>query len=196
MTDFEQHGKLQALVQSSFTMNQQQGEDEPNSASRTISINTRLMWDIVLYNLANGRASSASPRLNALFDDSSFFPNDNGDEDEEDIIEMEISHDPIVEVILSNGQALPPQSGQQRNPASVDRSRSLPAGDARQDLQSTRPTAAAALPELDTALSEPTNPSAWPVPAHASPLDVTYDPFFQFQVPGSLFMGTWEVGNL
>lgn len=147
------------------------------------------MWDIILYNSASSRATSASSRLGMLFDDDSLFPSTINiiAEEEEDTVEMEICLDPTVEVLLSNGQARPPQSNRPRS-ASAHHSSYHPTA------QST--SSAPAGPQMDTSLGEPSMPAHWPVPANASPLDLSYDPFFQFQDPGSPFMGTWQVGNL
>lgn len=140
-----------------------------------------------------------------LFDESSFFADDNTDEAGDDsTVEMEISHNPTaVEVILSNGQALPPQSGQRKNAANVDAARGLhdnSGSHAQQQHIALSPVPIAApVSELETAFTEPSAsiPTAsWPMPGNSSTLDMTYDPFFQFQVPGSPFFGTWEVGNL
>ncbi|RMZ91668.1 hypothetical protein DV736_g1076, partial [Chaetothyriales sp. CBS 134916] len=188
------HEKLQALVQSAFALDHQPGEKEENSTPRTISINTRLMWDILLYNFAANRGTTTLPQFGGLFDESSFFPEGNIDEGE-DTVEMEISHDPTVEVILSNGQALPPQSGQRKNPANLDGTRVMYDSQAQQVVQS--PALTAPVPELHAPpFTEPAHPASWPMPGNSSTLDMTYDPFFQFQVPGSPLFGTWEVGNL
>lgn len=196
----KQHEKLQALVQSAFASDHQPGEEEASSAPRTISINTRLMWSMLLYNFAaDTRGTTNLQQFGGLFDESSFFPEDNISEGE-DTVEMEISHNPTaVEVILSNGQALPPQSGQRKNPPAQDATRVVHHDNnnshAERVLQSPIP-AADPVSELDAPFTESAPTAPWPMPGYSSTLDMTYDPFFQFQVPGSPFFGTWEVGNL
>ena len=151
------------------------------------------MWDILLYNFAANKGTTILPQSGGLFDESSFSQEDNIDEGD-DIVEMEISHSPTVEVVLSNGQALPPQSGQRRYPANIDGTRVVHDNQAQQVIQS--PDPAAPVPELDVHFTEATPTVTWSISANSSTLDMTYDPFFQFQVPGSPFFGTWEVGNL
>ncbi|CAH0057856.1 unnamed protein product [Clonostachys solani] len=174
--------RLQALVRSAIGMNNpnEKGEEEGPSP-RTISINTRLMWDILLYNFAAYKGKTTLPQQGGLFDESSFFREDSMDE-AEDIIEIENLHDPTIEVNLSNGQALPPQSGQRRGRAGQDDQGPEP-------MQSSAPTSPR--PELDAHVTETAPTAPWPMS-----LDMAYDPFFQFQHPGSPFFGTWEVGNL
>lgn len=151
------------------------------------------MWDILLYNFAANRGITDSPESGGLFDASSFSQEDRVDEDE-DIVEMEISHNPTVEVILSNGQALPPQSGQRRSPAALNTNGVAHDGQAQQFAQS--PALITPIPEPEAHFTEPGPPASWPMSGNSSTLDMTYDPFFQFQVPGSPMFGTWEVGNL
>jgi hypothetical protein len=178
---FYQHAKLQALVQSAFASDGTNREDLPR---RTISINTQLMWDIILY--ASGM-NRGGPTVGGLRDGAEI----RGDSDNEDdnTIEMEISHEPTIEVILSNGQAVPPQSGQRR---SRDITSHLQHSDGASDQAETSGVPAGRAIEP----SDPNGLAPWPVPANASTLDMTYDPFFQFQVPGDPFLSTWEVGNL
>lgn len=139
------------------------------------------MWDILLYNFAAYRGTATLPQMEGLFDGSSFFPEDNIDGGE-DVVEMDNFHNPTVEVILSNGQALPPQSGQRRNRAGQD-------NQGPQAMQS--PAPASPMPGLDANFTEPAPPASLPMS-----LEMAYDPFFQFQDLGSPFLGTWEVGNL
>ncbi|KAF4444174.1 hypothetical protein F53441_11232 [Fusarium austroafricanum] len=165
------HEKLQALVRSAFAGDHPQ---EEGTSPRTISINTRLMWDILLYNFAAYRGTTTS---GGLFNRNSFFPEDSIDEGE-DIVEMDNFYNPTVEVTLSNGQALPPQSGQRRARVGQD-----------QEMQSAAPTSS--MTDIDTRFADYAHPTSWPMS-----LDIAYDPFFQFQDPGSPFFGTWEIGNL
>lgn len=152
------------------------------------------MWDILLYNFAANRGTTILPQSGGLFDGSSLSAEDNVDEGE-DIVEMEMSHNPTVEVILSNGQALPPQSGPLRYPANLQGNRGAHDSQAQQTIQS--PASATAVPDLDAHFTGTAPTASWSMSGSNNPtLDMTYDPFFQFQVPGSPFFGTWEVGNL
>ncbi len=178
-----QHEKLQALVQSAFTFDQPIGEHD--SPRRTISINTRMMWKILLYDFAG--KDTPLPQF-GLFDDS-FFPEEDDTDEGEETVEMEMFHNPTVDVDMSNGQALPPLSGQPRK-RHVQDSR----GRARRD-QLLPSSIAAATPVLDAPFPEAAA-APWQMPGNTSVMDMTYDPFFQFQDPGSPFFGTWEVGNL
>ena len=178
-----QHEKVQALVRSAFTIVTPDGSETESSTPRTISINTRLMWDILLHNFAAYRGTTVLPKnqVGGLFDESVCFPGDDVDESE-DIIEMEHFHDPTVEVSLSNGQALPPRPGQRRGMV----------GQHNQDAE-TMQSSAPNTPMLELGPNYNTSPlsASW-----LMPLDMTYDPFFHFQDPGSTPFGTWEVGNL
>ncbi|KAK6373728.1 hypothetical protein LTS17_008221 [Exophiala oligosperma] len=184
------HEKLQALFHSALSSARHSVGGEPNQdpTSRTLSINTRLMWDILLYNVADNRDTKTLSRLGRLFDESASFPRDQDDEGE-DTVEMEISHHPTVEVILSNGQALPLQSGQRRHNQEGGGIRL----DDRQNLQANQPFA---VPAADSHFTEPAGPPLWPIAGSPSPSDMTYDLLFQFQDPGSPFFGAWEAGNL
>lgn len=151
------------------------------------------MWDVLLYNIAANRGTTTLPQFGGLFSGSSFLPEDINDEGE-DIVEVEISHNPTVEVILSNGQALPPQSGQRRSPGNFNGTGVAHDRRAQPNVQSPIPTAP--VPELGAHSAESPAPASWPITGNSSTLDMTYDTFFQFQVPGNPFYGTWEVGNL
>ncbi|ETS75928.1 hypothetical protein PFICI_12872 [Pestalotiopsis fici W106-1] len=187
------HEKLQALVGSAFALDSQRAKEQEDPTPRTLSINTRSMWDILLYNLAANRSSTTLPQPGGLFD-ASYSVSENNIDEGEDIVEMEISHSPTVEVVLSNGQALPPQSGKRRNPVNSEGIRVEHASQARPDVHS--PFPAAPVSDLDAHFVQPTPHAPWPMSGNSSNLDMTYDSFFQSQVPGSPFFGTWEVGNL
>ncbi|KAF5660106.1 hypothetical protein FHETE_9077 [Fusarium heterosporum] len=174
------HERLQALVRSAFAVDHAQEKEQELPTPRTISINTRLMWDILLYNLAAYRGTAGACQTGSLFDASSLFPEDNIDEGE-DIVEMDDFHSPTVEVTLSNGQALPPRSGRRMNRGEQDSQGSK--------THESAPSSSRSNADGQTMEQVPLTP--WPVS-----LDMAYDPFFQFQDPGSSFFGTWEVGNL
>ncbi|CAG9981269.1 unnamed protein product, partial [Clonostachys byssicola] len=94
------HGRLQLLVHSAFAADQSQGRvgaEKQQITPKTISINNRLMWDILLNNFAAHRGTSTLPHAGGLFDEGSFSPPDNMDE-EEDIVDMDNFHLPNVEV--------------------------------------------------------------------------------------------------
>lgn len=185
----KQHEKLQALVASAFASDHQPGKgEEQNPTPRTLSISTRLMWDILLYNLAANRGPTTLPQFGGLFDASSFCPEDSIDEGE-DIVELEVSHSPTIEVVLSNGQALPPQSGKRRNLVNIAHANRAHAG-----IHS--PVPATPMADLDAHFAQSTSAAPWPMAGSTLTLDMAYDSFFQPQVPGSPFFGTWEVGNL
>lgn len=179
------------MVRSAFALDDQPGEEEENATPRTISINTRLMWDVLLYNITANRGRTTLPQSGGLFNGSSFFPDDDIGGEGEDILEMEISQNPTVEVILSNGQALPPQSGQRKSPANLNGTRGAHGSHAQQVVTPIAPVA-----ELGVHSTESAAPASWSISGNNSSLDMTYDPFFQFQVPGDPLFGTWEVGNL
>lgn len=153
------------------------------------------MWDVLLYNIASNRGRTNLPQFGGLFNASSFFPDDDIGGEGEDIVEMEISQNPTVEVILSNGQALPPQSGQRKSPANMNGIGGAHVARAQQVVQSLTPTAPV-VPELGAHSTETAVTESWSISGNNSSLDMTYDPFFQFQVPGDPLFGTWEVGNL
>lgn len=152
------------------------------------------MWDVLLYNIEANRGRATLPQFGGLFNGSSFFPEDDIGEEGEDIVEMEISHNPTVEVIISNGQALPPQSGQRKSPANLNETGGANDGQAQQVVRS--PISTATMPELGAHSFESAASASWSISGNHSSLDMTYDPFFQFQVPGNPLFGTWEVGNL
>lgn len=152
------------------------------------------MWDVLLYNIEANRGRTTLPQFGGLFNGSSFFPEDDIGEEGEDIVEMEISHNPTVEVSLSNGQALPPQSGQRKSPANLSGTGGAHDAQAQQVVRS--PFSTAPVPEFGVHSIESAASESWSISGNHSSLDMTYDPFFQFQVPGNPLFGTWEVGNL
>lgn len=146
------------------------------------------MWDILLHN--SPRTSSA-PSGEGLFD-LSFFraPEDGGDDKE--TVETEIFHNSSRAVdTLDGGQALPPySSAADGRPSSKD-----------EDLVGQgiwdRPHSAT----VDSSGEQypPLSETLWPGPGlrgDGSLMDLTHDPFFQFQDHQSPYMGIWEIGNL
>ncbi|KLP13107.1 uncharacterized protein LW94_6608 [Fusarium fujikuroi] len=172
--------RLQSLIQAAFEIDPEQEKDQEVPPPRTISINTRLMWDILLYSSGAYRGTASSPQTRSLFDGSSLFPEDNTD-DGEDIVEIDNFHSPTVEVSLGNGQALPPQPGRRRTRS----------GHGTQGSQADLVAQSSSIPEDSGGSTEYTPVASWPMS-----LDMAYDPFFQFQDSAGPFFGTWEVGNL
>ncbi|KIX08585.1 uncharacterized protein Z518_03241 [Rhinocladiella mackenziei CBS 650.93] len=176
--------KLQTLIHSAFPFNRSDREEEISRG--TISINTRLMWEILQYDFA-GKDSHLPGH--GLFHESLYQDNDDSDH-EEHTVETQIFHNPTTEVDMSTGgQALPPYSGHPANQSSQNAR-----GRGRQDEQlpysiaRTVPMLYASVPEAAAA--------PWATPGNSSTKGAAYDPFFQFQDAGSPFYGFWEVGNL
>lgn len=198
---FHKHEKLQVLVQSAFTFDQPSGDHE--SPRKTISINRRMMWKILQYNIAG--KGHPLPGY-SLFDESFLREDEEDDTDQgEDTVETQIFHNPTTDVEMSNGQALPPYSGQPSNSQDFQdgSSRGGRGGgggsrrDQQQQLSSSVPTSMAVdHPPLPDVAAAGSAAASWPLPGNPPVMDMTYDPFFQFQDPGSPFFGTWEVGNL
>jgi hypothetical protein len=154
------------------------------------------MWKILQYNF-DGKDLGASNH--GLFHKSFCRDDDDNPAGHDDhTVEMQISHNPpTTEVDLSNGQALPPysdhhstgpntqQTGQEHERQLVDEHiHSASNANARTPL----PMMYAPFPKAPTA--------PWAMPSNAPVIDMTYDPFYQFQDLGSPADGAWEVGNL
>lgn len=146
------------------------------------------MWKILLYDFAGKGSTSLLPQF-GLFDET-FFPEEDETDEGEETFEMQMFHHPTVDVDMSNGQALPPLSGQPM-PNQDGRGRG------RRDQLPNNNSISASMPMPDAPpFAETATAASWPMPGNTSVMDMTYDPFFQFQDPGSPFFGTWEVGNL
>lgn len=142
------------------------------------------MWNILQYNIT-GRGTPSSEY--GLFDQS-IFQQDNDADQGGDTVETEIFHNPTTDVEMSNGQSLPPYSGQ---PVKGGFQSTREHG-TREQL---RTSLAPALPLIDSFVPDPTT-TPWLMQIQDPVMDVTYDPFYNFQDPGSTFFGTWELGNL
>ena len=186
--------------------------EQSDSSRRTVSINTSLMWEILDYTNVDTRRNRASGGV--LFHESLCAVPVEAD-DEDDTVETHIFHNSTREVDTSDGgQALPPFSDHvaRRNTRPSTR-QSHHQHHQQQEQQEQQgdwllPTSASnmapgisgshgnnmgAVPQGPHPLYAP-----WPgtFTGNASIMDVTHDPFMQFQDSGSPYFGMWEVGNL
>ncbi|KAJ5951584.1 uncharacterized protein N7479_009997 [Penicillium vulpinum] len=180
------HQKLELILQSAFASNT--ALRRLNSPRRKLSINTALMWDILLYN--SPRTSSAHIG-EGLFDISFFQAPENRMEDKE-TVETEFFHHSTRTIDTSDGgQGLPPYSSavngrsssrdeQQSEQGLWNRSLSSPPDNINEQL----------LPQ-ETMIS-----SGSGFRGDVSWMDLSHDPFFQFQDNLNPNLGIWEVGNL
>lgn len=175
--------------------------DESASSRRTVSINTSLMWEILDYTNVDTRRNRASGGV--LFHESLCAPSADADE-ENDTVETQIFHNSTREVDTSDGgQALPPFSDH------VSRRNTRPStrqGRPEQQGEWLLPTSASEVaPGMVSGghnMGVPQDPlpqyAPWPgaFTGNASIMDITHDPYMQFQDSGSPYFGMWEVGNL
>lgn len=180
-----EYQNLQTLIQSAFAVS-------PTSAKhqiprRTLSIDTALMWDILLHNSAR---TPSSPR-GGLFD-ASFLETRSGKDANEVTVETEIFHHSTRTVDTSDGgQALPPYSSAAHGRDVSEDSGIEPwhgedDGIGALDCDSTQTS----LPR------EALASSATGFPGDLSFMDISHDPFFQFQDHQQSYLGIWEIGNL
>jgi len=145
------------------------------------------MWDILLHN--SPRTSSAPPG-EGLFD-SSFFQAPEDRSDEKETVETEIFHNSSRAVDTSDGgQALPPySSAADGRPSSQD-----------EDLIGQGIWERSHSAAVDgNGEQYPLSETMWPglgLRGDGSLMNLTHDPFFQFQDHESPYMGIWEIGNL
>lgn len=179
-----QYQKLQTLVQSAFAVS-------PNSAKhqsprRTLSIDTALMWDILLHNSAQTLPSSPGGGLFA----SSFLETPSGKNPDKVTVETEIFHRSTRAVDTSDGgQALPPYSSTAHGRDASE--------DSGIDSWHNEDLTAAHSSTGQTPLPRETlASSATGFPGDMSFMDITHDPFFQFQDHQQPYLGIWEIGNL
>jgi hypothetical protein len=146
------------------------------------------MWDILDYTRPNKYAQKPG---RGLFDPT-FVQDPEEEEEEEQTVETQIFHrpNPTADVDISNGgQELPPYSDaavRQRTRGARGRTGHSAPVDERQSLQQQQQ-------------QEPPDFATWSGPAmlgNSSIMDITHDPFFQFQDHGSPYLGFWEIGNL
>ncbi|KAF3398370.1 putative dioxygenase subunit alpha YeaW [Penicillium rolfsii] len=176
--------KVQALIQMAFAVSPNSSNNE--SPRRTISIDTELMWDILLQNPPQN-ASSSSAR--GLFEPSFFEPL--GDTSSQKVtVETEIFHHSTRTVDTSDGgQALPPYSSTVR-----DRP---PSNGSMHEIWRERSSFSEGHGPVQGPL--PRETLGWSVPGlqnDVSFMDITRDPFYQFQDQDHPYMGVWEFGNL
>lgn len=145
------------------------------------------MWDILLHNSARN-SSSTSPG-GGLFD-SSFLETPNGKDANKVTVETEIFHHSTRTIDTSDGgQALPPYSSM-----AYDRGECADSGiEPWQDdgLAVIESNAEQAPLPRDTLASSVTG-----FPGDMSFMDITHDPFFQFQDHQQPYLEIWEIGNL
>ncbi|KAJ5585576.1 uncharacterized protein N7459_005376 [Penicillium hispanicum] len=175
--------KLQTLVQSAFATSPNSRSNQ--SSRRTLSIDTALMWDILLSHTS--KTSSPLP-AEGLFD-VSFLESPGAKPANKVTVETEIFHNSTRTVDTSDGgQGLPPYSStvhDQVSPECSDhellvRTHLAPADSSLGPFHVPREPLAG----LGAGLSD------------MSFMDVTRDPFFQFQDHDNPYLGVWEIGNL
>lgn len=180
-----QYQRLQSLIQSAFAASPNSAKRQP--PRRTLSIDTALMWDILLHNPARN-SSSASPG-GGLFD-SSFFETPSGKNAGRVTVETEIFHHSTRAIDTSDGgQALPPYSSTAHDRDASEDSDIEPWPD--DGLSAIGNSAEQPALARDALAS-----SASGFPGDMSFMDITHDPFFQFQDHQQPYMGIWEIGNL
>jgi hypothetical protein len=195
-----QHDRLQALMKSAFSNPQQ---TDPNSPRRTVAINISLMWEILDYTNVDVRRSHAR---GGLLLHESLYPTPNDADEEGETVETQFFHNSTREVDTSDGgQAMPPFSDHitRRNTRTNTRRERL-----EKQAEWMLPDPAANLPPPSDVPVNPSDPltstqqlvpyASWPgvFAGNSSIMDITHDPFVQFQDPGSPYIGIWEVGNL
>lgn len=181
--------------------------DQSNSSRRTVSINTNLMWEILDYTNVDTRRNRASGGV--LFHES-LCPASTEADEEDDTVETQIFHSSTREVDTSDGgQALPPFSDHVARRSTRPSTRQ---GHHHHHQQQGEwllppPSAPTMAPGMSVGSSShnmgvPQGPhplyAPWPgtFTGNASVMDITHDPFMQFQDSGSPYFGMWEVGNL
>lgn len=179
-----QYQKVQALIQSAFAVSP--NSSNSRSPRRTISIDTALMWDILLQSSPQAPSTSNG---RGLFDPS-FFDTPGDKHAEKVTVETEIFHHSTRTVDTSNGgQALPPYSSTVR-----DR---RPSDGSGHDMW--RESSSLSMSNGSIQGPLPRGSLGWSAPAlqnDVSFMDITRDPFYQFQDQDRPYLGVWEIGNL
>jgi hypothetical protein len=150
------------------------------------------MWDILLQTSPKG--SSTSPG-GGLFGASFFQEAGEAGEitNEKETVETEIFHRSTRTVDTSDGgQALPPYSSLRESRHSSK--------DSDHEVWTSRDQDSPAMINSN-GYNVPSLPETmmWPGPGYrgdVSLMDITHDPFFQFQDHQSPYLGVWEIGNL
>ena len=185
--------------------------NERDSSRRTVSINTSLMWEVLDYTNVDTRRKHASG--GTLFHES-LCPTTDAADEEDDTVETQIFHSSTREVDTSDGgQALPPFSDHVVRRTTYPRTSR---GRNEQQAEWLLPDPAMASnpavalpPGGNQNMAGPPQGQGPPPPGapqyapwlgaftgNASIMDITHDPFMQFQDSGSPYFGMWEVGNL
>jgi hypothetical protein len=160
------------------------------------------MWKILQCNFEGKDLGALN---HGLFHESFLRDDDETTDDaanhEEHTFEMQISRHPTVEVDLTNGQARPPYSDQRSAEPTPPQARQLPQHQQQQHGQQVvngnipPPSDARTSPLLYAPFPQ-AHAAPWAMPSTAPIIDMTYDPFYQFQDLGTPADGAWEVGNL
>jgi len=153
---------------------------------RTLSIDTALMWDIICHKSTKTAFDSPGE---GLFDAPFLQPLGETHPDQL-TVETEIFHHSATAVDMSDGgQALPPYSSTLHDRAASEYPEHGPWNRNSSDSVDNGPTEAALQ-------RQPLTWSGSGFPGDASFMDVTHDPFFQFQDHENPYQGIWEIGNL
>ena len=145
------------------------------------------MWEILDYTFPGKSPNSSG---HGLFHES-LCPNAENANEKGDTVETQIFHNSTREPDTSDGgQALPPYADHPVN-RSADRS----SGNTSRQGEVIDSSASDRVQMQYPPLAEVAN-SPWTFTGNPSIMDITRDPFFQFQDQGSPFFGLWEVGNL
>ena len=145
------------------------------------------MWEILDYTFPG---KSANSYCQGLFHESLCRNTENANE-KGHTVETQIFHNSTREPDTSDGgQALPPYADDP-----VNQNANQSGGDASQQGEAIDSLTAERVQMQYLPLAEVAN-SPWTFTGNPSMMDITRDPFFQFQDQGSPFFGLWEVGNL
>ncbi|KAJ5167388.1 uncharacterized protein N7482_006169 [Penicillium canariense] len=176
--------KIQELIRSAFAASPSSSNHQ--SPRRTISIDTALMWDILL---PNSPQTSSALSGQGIFDPS-FFESPRENYPEKVTVETEIFHHSTRTVDTSDGgQALPPCS------STVSGRRPSEASDHEVWNGDNQPPVNNHTSQVPVARET----LGWSGPSFQSDvsfMDVTHDPFYQFQDHDHPYLGVWEIGNL
>lgn len=179
-----QHGKVQRLIQSAFAVSPT--SNRQNSPRRTLSIDTELMWEILCHKSTNAAVHSST---GGLFHPS-FLKPPIAKEPNQVTVETEVFHHSVRAVDTSDGgQALPPYSSRVPNRADSDATES----------EAWAGSESIPVDDIPNAVPLPQESWAWPgagFPGDVSFMDITRDPFFQFQDHDNPYRGVWKVGTL
>lgn len=172
------------LVQSAFAVSPSSSRGNP--PRRTLSIDTELMWEILCHKSTNASVNSPT---GGLFEPSFLKPLTTK-EPNHVTVETEIFHRSARAVDTSDGgQALPPYSSRVQDRIESE-------GTGSEVWAGNESTPANGVPNEVPLLRESW---AWPgagFPGDMTFMDITRDPFFQFQENENSHRGSWMVGTL